>query len=283
MNCIDGRKIADAVLRDVQKNTLLLKKKGVTPGLGILIVGEDKASHTYVAIKLRTAATLGIYAKRLLLPSSASLQEIIHALKKLQRNPHIHGVIVQAPLPRSVDLDQVTPHILLRKDIDCFHPENLSRFFTGKDVCFSPPTAEAVTRCIESTGATLHEKRILVVGRGFFGRQIATHCINNGGIVTLVGSQYKDLSKLGGISDIIISVVGRHGVIQGSMVKSGTIIIDVGISKNEQGHIVGDVDMESLKKKDAYVTPVPGGVGPITVALLMENVVRAATLTLKKD
>ncbi|MDO8571378.1 MAG: bifunctional 5,10-methylenetetrahydrofolate dehydrogenase/5,10-methenyltetrahydrofolate cyclohydrolase [bacterium] len=282
MKFIDGKKIANAILDDLKKSIFLLKKKGIIPGLGILVVGEDPASHTYVSIKMKTAEALGIYVKKIALSSSSSYVQTSQALKRLQKNKNIHGIIIQIPLPKHLELDQVTPLVPQEKDIDCFHPENLSRFFTGRQIPLLPPTAEAVMRCIRSTGLALGGKRVLVIGRGFFGRQIAAHCTNNGGVVTLVSSHYKSLSKLTKTVDIIVSAVGREGIIRGSMVHSATIIIDVGISKNTEGRIVGDVDSTSMKKKKVYITPVPGGVGPITVALLMENVVKAAALTLKK-
>lgn len=282
MIIIDGKKIAASILKAVAKKAVLLKNHGVQPGLGILMIGEESASLSYVSMKLKAAAQCGFFVKKINLPSSARQCDAEQALQKLQRDRRVHGVIIQIPLPNHLSIEKLSILLKKEKDIDCFNSQNLTGLFLGKNFLFPPPTAEAALRCIASLNITCHQKRIVVLGRGFFGRQIAAHCINHGGIVTLASSRVENIISTTKQADILISAAGRPRFINHAFIKKDCIVIDVGVSRDQNGKLVGDIDMASISRMAQAVTPVPGGVGPITVALLVKNVLAAAMLTLKK-
>lgn len=268
---IDGKKIAMELKEDIRKRASRLK---VCPGFGVVIVGDDPASLIYVERKCVMAQELGFYFKKIHLPSTASQKKVIAALDALSADVKIHGIILQVPLPPHIALDEVSHHIDQQKDIDCFHPDNLARLFLNKQTTV-PPTPEAVLRLIQSTRARLDALDVVVIGDGFFSRQITAHCLNQGAVVTLVHSKAKNLSRLTLGADVVITAVGKPNFLTGSMVKHGAVVIDVGITKKGKS-VVGDCDFESVFKKARAITPVPGGVGPLTVAVLMENVLSAA-------
>lgn len=298
---IDGKKIAGEL-----KATLLARTKRmrIRPGFAAVLVGSDPASVLYVERKGEMAHELGFYFKKVQLPTSSSQKKVTAVLDALSAERKIHGIIVQVPLPSHIALDEVAHHIDPKKDIDCFHPDNLARlFFTkigsgttnrkpsgsldfarddsvGKQTPFSPPTPEAVLRLIQSTGQELKTSGIVVIGDGFFARQISAHCLNQGAVVTLVHSRAARLAQLTRQADVVITAVGRAGYLTGAMIKKGAVVIDVGITKRGK-NVVGDVNFASVSRKARAVTPVPGGVGPLTVAVLMENVLEAAIFLTK--
>lgn len=279
---IDGKKIADELQQDLKRRAVHIKKR---PGFAAVLVGDDPASMVYVERKGQMAHELGFYFQKIHLSASVKQARVISALDDLSRDRRLHGIILQVPLPSHIALDEVAHHIDPRKDIDCFHPDNLAKLFFAKmksaKTClttflpFSPPTPEAVLRLIQSTGQELNTSNIVVIGDGFFARQISAHCLNQGAVVTLVHSKAARLARLSREADVVITAVGRAGYLTGTMIKKGAVVIDVGITK--QGtKVVGDVDFPSVNRKARAVTPVPGGVGPLTVAVLMENVLKAA-------
>ena len=272
MIILDGKKIAEELKYDIQKRASRLK---TMPGFGVVLVGDDPASVLYVQRKCLMAKELGFYFKKIHLPHSASQKKVVAALAALSSDTRVHGIILQVPLPPHIALDEVSHHISLEKDIDCFHPDNLSKLFLNKPLPFAPPTPEAVLRLIRATAVDLKTSDVAVVGDGFFARQISAHCLNQGSVVTLVHSRAARLPQLTKVADVVITAVGRAGYLTGAMVKKGAVVIDVGITKRGT-KVVGDCDFESVAKKARAVTPVPGGVGPLTVAVLMENVLEAA-------
>ncbi len=272
---IDGESIAQNYITHLKRDSDALKKKGIVPGFGILLVGDDPASHLYVSMKLVLARKLGFYCRRVLLASSASEKEILQKLNQLQEDQRIHGVIIQLPLPQHILFKNVSKAIDRRKDIDCLNPNNLKLLKKGSKPVFLPPTAESVTELIDSTGTKLKNKKIVLVGRGFFAHQIAALCIAKGARVSLISSSGIHSSRAIRQADIVVSAVGKARIVKGDYVKKGVVVIDVGTSK-QGGKTVGDVDMQSVMPKARAVSPVPGGVGPVTVSMLMKNVVRAA-------
>lgn len=279
---IDGKKIADEFKLDLKQRAVRLRQGfgAVQPGFAAVLVGDDPASVLYVERKGEMAHELGFYFKKVQLPSSSSQEKVTTVLDALSADRKIHGIILQVPLPLHIALDEVSHHITPEKDIDCFHPDNLAKLFLNKPT-IAPPTPEAVLRLIQSTGQELKTSNIVVIGDGFFARQISAHCLNQGAVVTLIHSKAARLARLSREADVVITAVGRAGYLTGAMIKKGAVVIDVGITK--QGtKVVGDVDFSSVSRKARAVTPVPGGVGPLTVAVLMENVLMAAQSLTKK-
>lgn len=273
---IDGKKIAYNIERRLKRDvTNFYRRKGKHPGLGILIVGDDPASHVYVKIKETHAHSLGYYCKRIMLPKTASQQRVIKQLKKLQEDPNVHGVIVQIPLPPHISLEDVIKNIDPKKDIDCLHPANIKSLLDAQRPSFWPPTAESVECLIRAAGVSLHGKKIIIVGRGFFSRQIAAFCSAKKAKVALIPSSMIQKKSALQSADVVISAVGKPGIIKGDYIKKGAVVIDVGTAK-VKGHTVGDVDLATVMRRACAVSPVPGGVGPVTVAMLMKNVLRAA-------
>lgn len=273
---IDGKKIARGIERRLKRDAAkFYHRTGMQPGLGILLVGDDPASHLYVSIKMSHARSIGLYCKKVLLPKNASEQSVIRHLQKLQNNPRIHGVIIQIPLPKTISLDRVCASIDPKKDIDCLHPLNLTALSNGKKPVFWPPTAESVAHLIAVAKVPLRGKKIAIVGRGFFSRQIAALCTAKKAKVTLIASSMIQKKSALQSADIIISAVGKPRIIKGDYIKKGAVVIDVGTAKVE-GRTVGDVDVKTVVTVAGAVSPVPGGVGPVTVAILMKNVLQSA-------
>lgn len=268
---IDGKKIAEELKQSLAVRSLRMLTR---PGFAAVLVGNDPASVLYVERKGQMARELEFYFRKVHLPASASQKRVIAVLDALSSDSRIHGIILQVPLPSHIALDEVSHHIAAQKDIDCFHPDNLAKLFLNKPTVV-PPTPEAVLRLIQSTGQELKTSDIVVIGDGFFARQISAHCLNQGAVVTLIHSKAQRLAKLTRAADVVITAVGRAGYLTGAMVKKGSVVIDVGITKHGK-KVVGDVDFASVTRKARAVTPVPGGVGPLTVAILMENVLMAA-------
>ncbi|MBI4600112.1 bifunctional 5,10-methylenetetrahydrofolate dehydrogenase/5,10-methenyltetrahydrofolate cyclohydrolase [Candidatus Uhrbacteria bacterium] len=268
---IDGKKIAEELKESLKTRA---KRMRVRPGFAAVLVGNDPSSMVYVEKKGQMAHELGFYFKKIQLSRNASQKKVIVALDALSADPNIHGIILQVPLPGHIALDEVAHHIAPEKDIDCFHPDNLAKLFLNKPTVM-PPTPEAVLRLIRSTGQQLEKSDVVVIGDGFFARQISAHCLNQGAVVTLVHSRAQRLAELTRAADVVITAVGRAGYLKAGMVKKGAVVVDVGITKRGKS-VVGDVNFVSVSKKARAVTPVPGGVGPLTVAILMENVLKAA-------
>lgn len=294
---IDGKKIAEELKQGIFRRA---KKLKVCPGFAAVLVGDDPASVLYVERKGEMAHELGFYFKKVQLPSSSSQEKVTTVLDALSADRKIHGIILQVPLPLHIALDEVAHHIAPGKDIDCFHPDNLAKLFLGRKgsgaffvknailtsqkkllTPFSPPTPEAVLRLIQSTGQDVSVSDVVVIGDGFFARQISAHFLNQGAVVTLVHSRAERLPALTRAADVVITAVGRAGYLTGAMIKKGAVVIDVGITKRGK-KVVGDVDFLSVSRKARAVTPVPGGVGPLTVAVLMENVLKATQSLTKK-
>ena len=278
---IDGKKIADEIKQSLKKKTDLLISKGIRPGLGIVLVGNDPSSVLYVNLKERVAREIGFHFEKKYLPDNASKEAVIAAIQELNVNKNIHGQIIQIPLPAHLSLDDVIQVIDYKKDIDCCHPINLSNLFLGH-TSMVPPTAEAVVRLIRSVQKNISGMNTVVIGDGFFGRQIAVHMLNADATVTVTHGKTKELASLTSKADCIVTVLGKPHFITAPMIKRGAIVIDVGITTRKK-NVLGDVDFAGVQKKASAITPVPGGVGPMTVALLMENVLRAAEQSLTQD
>lgn len=279
---IDGKAIAASVREGLLDDIARLKAAGITPGLAVVLVGNDPASRLYVNMKKKACAELGMYSEEHALPADISQKQLIDTVKKLNDDPRIHGILVQLPLPDHLDEDEVLETILPSKDVDGFHPTNVGRLMVGKPT-FIPCTPAGVIKLIESTGVEIRGKDAVVVGRSnIVGKPAAVLLLQEHASVTICHSRTKDLAAHCRNADILVVAVGRKEIITGDMIKPGAIVIDVGTNKVD-GKLYGDVAFEEAKEVAGFITPVPGGVGPMTIAMLMANTVRAAEIQKEKN
>ena len=267
---IDGKAVAAKVREEVAAEVAELKAQGVETG-----VGDDPASAIYVNNKIKACSETGIYSEVHLLPTETTQEELLALIEKLNGDPKINGILVQSPLPRHLDEKLVVEHIDPKKDVDAFHAYNVGRIMIG-DFTFLPCTPAGVMKLIHETGLSVEGKRCVVVGRSnIVGKPMALLLLNADATVTVCHSRTADLKAECLNADILVAAVGKAKLITADMVKEGAVVIDVGMNR-ENGKLCGDVDFEAVEKKASYITPVPGGVGPMTVAMLLSNVCTAA-------
>lgn len=269
---IDGRKIADEIQAELEK---AIERMGKTPGLAIVMVGEDPASQVYTRIKKKAAEKLGIKCEHIKLPAEASEGEVIKTVERLNNDNSIHGIIVQLPLPKGLDEKKILATILPEKDVDCLHPANVGKLLQG-DESLTPCTPHGIMVMLEKEGIELDGKNVTVIGRSnIVGRPVAIMAVNRSATVTICHSHTKDLAAETRKADVLIVAAGKPKLVTKDMVKPGATVIDVGVNR-VGGKLCGDVDFEAVKEVAGAITPVPGGVGPMTVTMLMKNVVEAA-------
>ncbi|MBQ2819939.1 MAG: bifunctional methylenetetrahydrofolate dehydrogenase/methenyltetrahydrofolate cyclohydrolase FolD [Clostridia bacterium] len=272
---INGKQIAKETYAELKERTEALAEKGIIPGLTVIIVGENPASMTYVASKEKKAAQLGWNSKVIRLEESISQAELIEVIEKLNADQSVDGILVQLPLPKHINELDVLEKIDPDKDVDGFHIVNSGRLFAGLDG-FVPCTPKGIMKLIASTGVDISGKNAVVLGRSLIvGKPIALLLTAGNATVTICHSRTADLREHTLRADILVAAIGKPKFVTADMVKEGAVVIDVGINRTEEG-LVGDVDFESVKEKAGYITPVPGGVGPMTIAMLMENTVISA-------
>jgi methylenetetrahydrofolate dehydrogenase (NADP+)/methenyltetrahydrofolate cyclohydrolase len=269
---INGKTLAQKVKERVKQRAA---KMTIQPGLGMILLGDHPASKIYVLSKERACKKMGFYAKTVVLPTSTSQEKLLAEIKQLKRNPKIHGILVQLPLPLGFDGEKVVETIGYKKDVDCIHPFNIGQLASLKSVNLEnllvSCTVKGVIRLIESTKQSIAGKKAVVVGRSnLVGKPMALLLLAENATVTICHSKTQDLKKETKQADILVVAVGKPGLITADMVKKGAIVIDVGINRIGK-RIVGDVDFEAVRKVAGYITPVPGGVGPMTIACLLEN------------
>lgn len=275
---IDGKVISGAVKARVAEEVAVLKQKGVTPGLAVVLVGDDPASRIYVNNKKKACEAVGIYSEEYALPAETRQAELTGLIDTLNHRPDIHGILVQSPLPAGLDETAVVDLIDPQKDVDAFHPCNVGLLTQGRPV-FKPCTPAGIVELIRSTGTEIAGKRCVVIGRSnIVGKPMALLLLQNHGTVTVCHSRTQDLGSITSQADILISAVGKANFVTAGMVKPGAIVIDVGMNRTNEGKLCGDVDFDGVEPVASYITPVPGGVGPMTIAMLLENTVTAAKL-----
>ena len=276
---IDGKAIAAGVRQSVAAEAAKLKQMtGVTPGLAVVIVGEDPASQVYVRNKARSTVEAGMSSFEHKLPATTSEADLLRLIGDLNRDDAVHGILVQLPLPRGFDPHLIAMQLEPTKDVDGFHAVNLGRLLQGR-ARFIPCTAAGVIRLLDDAGVVLRGQNAVVVGRSeIAGKPIALLLVERDATVTVCHSKTRDLGSYTRDADVLVVAAGKAGLIDGSMVKRGAAVIDVGVNRTDAGALVGDVDHASVATEAGFLTPVPGGVGPMTVAMLMENTVRAAEL-----
>jgi methylenetetrahydrofolate dehydrogenase (NADP+)/methenyltetrahydrofolate cyclohydrolase len=283
---IKGAEISKQIREEITGEIEELKEKhGITPGLATILVGEDPGSKVYVGQKEKACNNLGIYSARTDLPADTSEADLLDLVKKLNDDPKIHGILCQLPLPKHIDATRVIYAIDPDKDVDCFHPVNVGKLMIGTGR-FLPCTPHGVVELLKRTGITTEGKHVVVVGRSnIVGKPAANLMLQappgGNATVTLCHTGTKDLAAFTKMADILIVAVGRPKMITADMVKEGVVVIDVGVNRigktpEGKGILAGDVDFDSVKEKAAAITPVPGGVGPMTITMLMKNTVEAA-------
>ncbi len=276
MTLIDGKSLSNEIQEEIAKEVEELKAKGVVPGLAVLLVGNDPASHTYVGMKEKACERVGFYSIVHKMPDTISQQEIIETIEMMNKNPRIDGILVQLPLPKHIDTTKILEVIDPAKDVDGFHPYNVGRMVEGLD-SFAACTPIGVMEMFKKYNINLEGKDVCVVGASnIVGKPMAALLLNANATVTITHIYTKDLSSHTKKADIVIVGVGVPKLIKEDMVKEGAIVIDIGINRLEDGSLVGDVDFENVAKKCSYITPVPGGVGPMTIAMLLKNTLKAA-------
>lgn len=275
---IDGKAVSEKVKAGVARDVEALASRGVRPGLAVILVGEDPASKIYIKSKRKTCDALGIYSEEYALPESTSQAELLALVEKLNHRPEINGILVQSPLPAGLDEAAVVEAIDPQKDVDTFHAYNVGRLIQGRPV-FLPCTPAGILELIRSTGTEISGKHCVVVGRSdIVGKPMAALLLQQDGTVTLCHSKTRDLGSITRQADILVVSVGKSRFITAEMVKPGALVIDVGMNRSETGKLSGDVDFDGVEPVASYLTPVPGGVGPMTIAMLMKNTVTAAKL-----
>ena len=274
---IDGKKIADRILNDIKGKIKSMKEK---PGLAIVLVGNNPASEIYVGSKEKAFREVEGYCERHNLDKDTSEFDLMNLVNQLNNNQRIHGILVQLPLPKQIDENLITNSIVPHKDVDGFTSLSLGRLFSGHEI-IAPATARAVIHLIESTGIKIEGKNAVVVGRSnIVGKPVAMMLLEKNATVTVCHSKTKNISEHTKKADILVAAAGKPKLITKEMVKEGAVVIDVGINR-VNGKITGDVDFENVKEVAGFITPVPGGVGPMTIAMLMDNTLKAMELAEK--
>lgn len=275
---IDGKAVSASVKAAVAEETAKLAESGIVPGLAVVIVGDDPASRVYVNNKKKACAAVGFHSEEYALPAETSEEELLKLVETLNRKKEINGILVQLPLPAQIDEKKVIAAIAPEKDVDAFHAVNVGKIMIG-DFDFLPCTPSGCMDLIHSTGVEVAGKNCVVVGRSnIVGKPMAMLLLHENGTVTICHSKTRNLKEICQTADILVVAVGRAKFITGDMIKEGAVVIDVGMNRDEDGKLCGDVDFASAKERAGYLTPVPGGVGPMTIATLMRNTLTAAKL-----
>lgn len=273
---IDGKAIAAKIRGELTASVAELKNKGITPGLAVVLVGEDPASKVYVSMKEKACADVGIFSDEHKLSAETSEQELLDLIAKLNADTKIHGILVQLPLPKQINTEKVLEAISPDKDVDGFHPYNVGRLMVGKPT-FQPCTPYGVMIMMKEIGLDLTGKNVVVVGRSnIVGKPVAMMCLQQHATVTICHSRTKDLAKVVGAADVVIAAVGVPEMIKGDWIKEGAVVIDVGVNRVGDKKLVGDVEYTAASERASAITPVPGGVGPMTITMLLYNTVESA-------
>lgn len=273
---IDGKAVSAKVKSEVRTEAEKLSEKGIKIGLAVVIVGDNPASRVYVNNKKKACAEVGFESYEYALPEETTEAELLELVDKLNNDDSVNGILVQLPLPRHINETAVINAIRPDKDVDAFHPENVGHIMIG-DYAFLPCTPAGVMELIADTGVDVCGKNCVVIGRSnIVGKPMAMLLLHKNGTVTITHSKTQNLKEICANADILVAAVGKAKFVTPDMVKEGAVVIDVGMNRNEQGKLCGDVDFDACCEKAGYITPVPGGVGPMTIAMLMKNTLTSA-------
>jgi len=274
---IDGKKLAQEIREDLKIKCDELKEKGINPKLAVIMVGDNKASQVYVRNKSKVCDEVGIEFEEHLLDSTIEQKVLIDLIEKLNSDKTIHGILLQSPIPNHLDINEAFKTIAPEKDVDGFNPINVGKLSLNQDT-FVSCTPYGVIKMFEAYNIDLTGKNVTILGRSnIVGKPLIQCCLNKNATVTVCHSKTKDLKQHTQNADIVIAAIGKANFVTADMLKKDVIVIDVGINRNDDGKITGDVDFENVSKKASYITPVPGGVGPMTIAMLMNNVIKACS------
>ena len=273
MNIINGKEISASIRAEIKAET---EKMSVRPGLAVILVGSDPASQVYVRNKNKACEEVGFYSEMYTLPEETSMEDLLGLIDQLNHSPQIHGILVQLPLPKHLDEEKVILAISPEKDVDAFHPVNVGKIMIGNH-SFLPCTPAGVMELLSRSGIDVTGKECVVIGRSnIVGKPQAMLLLHANGTVTVCHSRTKNLAEICARADILVSAIGKAKFVTPDMVKEGAVVIDVGINRDENGKLCGDVDFENVAPKTSFITPVPGGVGPMTITMLMKNTLTAA-------
>ncbi len=279
---INGKEISQVMRNEIRiESEQFFNKTGIKPGLAVILVGDNSASKIYVKNKKQACLDTGIESYEILMPEDVSETELIDKIEKLNSDSKIHGILVQLPLPPHISEELVISSISPDKDVDCFHPYNVGRLMIGRGV-FAPCTPSGIMELLYRYNVRISGKKCVIVGRSnIVGKPMSMLLLAENGTVTVCHSRTEDLKKEISAADIVVVAVGKAGFITGDMLKPGAVVVDVGINRNADGKVIGDVDFESASAAASKITPVPGGVGPMTVTMLMKNTLNAARMLVK--
>lgn len=273
---IDGKELAKHIREELKEEVKELKNAEIYPKLAVIMVGDDPASKVYVRNKSRACEDVGIEYEEYLLPAKTTREELLELIEKLNNDERVHGILVQSPLPEGLDANEAFRTILPKKDVDGFHPVNVGKLSLNQD-CFVSCTPYGIIKMLEAYNVPIEGANAVIIGRSnIVGKPLAQCLLNKNATVTICHSKTKNLKEITKKADILIAAIGKSKFVTEDMVKENATVIDVGINRNEEGKLVGDTDFENIKEKVSFITPVPGGVGPMTIAILMYNVVKAA-------
>jgi methylenetetrahydrofolate dehydrogenase (NADP+)/methenyltetrahydrofolate cyclohydrolase len=273
---IDGKAIAADIRKQIAADVVALQGQGITPGLAVVLVGDDPASRVYVSMKEKACEQAGIFSDEHKLPVETTEAQLLALIKELNSDQRIDGILVQLPLPEHIDENKVLEAISPTKDADGFHPYNVGRLVTGNPL-FQPCTPYGIMKMLEYIGVDLTGKEVVVVGRSnIVGKPVALMCLSQHATVTLCHSRTRDLPAKVAQADVLIAAVGRAEMIKGAWIKPGAVVIDVGVNRIGENKLVGDVEFEAARERAKAITPVPGGVGPMTITMLLYNTVEGA-------
>lgn len=274
---INGKKLAKEIKEDLKIKCENLKEKGINPKLAIIMVGNDKASQIYIRNKSKVCEEIGIDFQEYFLEENIEQKDLIKLIKQLNQDKSIHGILLQSPIPKHLDINEAFLTIASEKDVDGFNPINIGKLCLNQPA-FISCTPYGIMKMFEAYDIDLTGKNVTIIGRSnIVGKPLIQCCLNKNATVTVCHSKTKDLKEHTQNADVIISAIGKPKFITADMIKQDAVVIDVGINRLEDGSIVGDVDFENVYNKASYITPVPGGVGPMTIAMLMNNVIKACS------
>lgn len=273
---IDGKEVSAAVREQITNEVALLKAKGITPGLAVIIVGNDPASRVYVNNKKKGCEQTGMNSFEYALPEETTTEELIALIEKLNADEKVHGILCQLPVPKHIDEEMVLNSISPEKDVDAFHPVNCGKVMTG-DYTFAPCTPAGMVEMLKYYDIPVSGKHCVIIGRSnIVGKPMAMLMLKNNATVTVCHSRTENLKEITKQADILVAAVGRSKFVTADMVKDGAVVLDVGINRMEDGKLCGDVDFDAVCEKTSFITPVPGGVGPMTITMLLKNTLKAA-------
>lgn len=275
---IDGKELAKKTREELREKCDKLKEKGIIPKLAVIMVGDNSASKVYVKNKSKACIDVGIEFEEILLDKNTTMDKLLATIDELNLREDIKGILLQSPIPAGLNIQQAFERIDYRKDVDGFNPINVGKLMIGTD-CFISCTPYGIVKMLENYNIPIEGKHAVVIGRSnIVGKPLSQLLLNKNATVTICHSKTENIAEITKTADILISAVGRINMVTADMVKEGAVVIDVGMNTNEEGKLVGDVDFENVKEKSSYITPVPGGVGPMTIAMLMNNVIKACEM-----